>query len=156
MRTSLNRGHTDRVQLEGTITMDPVTATQSADSIGQLIAGGGIALSGAVVLKLIEVGSRMWAARSQKNEIGPQPFEVKETPEYTLKGDCIGKHAENERQHENIFARLTWLEKEATGVKANVDTIKGDVGDMKQQVDRLVWNLIPGSRHGKDEKGNTL
>ena len=31
---------------------------------------------------------------------------------------------------------------EATGVKANVDTIKGDVGDMKQ-VDRLVWNLIP-------------
>ena len=77
--------------------MDPATAS---DSISQLIAGGGIAISGVLVLKLVELGTKMWTARNQKTDVGPQPFMVedKTPPRYVLWIEFVTHQCETNEQ----------------------------------------------------------
>lgn len=121
--------------------MEPAAAAQSADSVAQLIAGGGLAIGGALVAKLLDTAGRWVAARNQRTEITPQPLKVKGAAVYASKDD-------NDRDHENIFSRLITLEKDTSDVKANIGAIKTDVAESKKQIDRLVWNLVPGAKNG--------
>ena len=128
--------------------MDPTTTVAASDSISQLIAGGGLVLSGGLILKLLELAQRVWTSKNQRMEITPSPLEVKGR----IKGVAIyALKSDNEIDHENIFARLKTLESDNSGLKESINAIKSDVADSKKQINRLVWNLIPGSRKGQAE-----
>lgn len=125
--------------------MDPATAS---DSISQLIAGGGIAISGVLVLKLVELGTKMWTARNQKGDatVGPQPFEVKASAEWADRRDCKGHLDANQREHENLFGRVALLEQRTEKTAADIAIIKNNLGKVDSNIDRLIWRLIPESR----------
>lgn len=75
--------------------------------LGNIIQGGGIVLSGAVVLKLIDVGFKAWSARHQKSEttVTPNPLNVmaEKKPRYVSCEECAQRHAEVDKQ----FAALS-------------------------------------------------
>ena len=128
--------------------MDPQTTVAASDSISQLIAGGGLVLSGGLILKLLELAQRVWSSKNQRMEITPSPLEVKGR----IKGEAIyALKSDNDDHHENIFARLKALETDNGALKESINAIKSNVADSKKQIDRLVWNLIPGSRKGLSE-----
>lgn len=117
--------------------MDPQTTIAASDSISQLIAGGGLVLSGGLILKLLELAQKVWLGKNQKTQVGPQPFEVKASADYALKSDCNGLHVKNEREHENIFARLSFCEQSLSGSNAKLDMLIKGVDRLEKKIDKI-------------------
>lgn len=119
-----------------------------------IIQGGGLILSGAVVTKLASIAVKAWAARNGKTEVANDPLNVNKLDKYVTRGEfnkamerneadhkritdeAAADHERMEREnaaaHENIFARLSRNDRDMgeikgllTGVANDLQLIKG-------------------------------
>lgn len=107
--------------------MDPATTAAATDSVSQLLAGGGIALSGAVVYKLIDLGAKMWASRNQKSTVGPQPFEVRAAEKYVRDEDfreyCRMAEKRHDQLAESIAGERQSLTENLSGIRKQLSSL---------------------------------
>lgn len=99
-----------------------------ADAILQ---AGGIFISGAAGVKIIEMVVRAWSARNQKTRIEPQPLEVKGAPQFVTKEEFEKHAAANARDHENLFSRLNRNDRETSEIKGMLVGIRDDITAIK-------------------------
>lgn len=85
--------------------------------LSEIIQGGGLVLSGGVVMKLLDWAKSAWTARNQRTEITPNPLpvdgEVAKKPTYVPVAEC------NRRMCEHA-ERMTRLEGEVKASNAAV------------------------------------
>ena len=57
--------------------------------VGEIVQGGGLVLSGGVLMKLLDWAKSAWTARNQRTEIAPDPLNVKneKKPVYVTVGE---------------------------------------------------------------------
>jgi hypothetical protein len=79
--------------------------------ITSLLEGGGLVIGGAAVMKIIDVVANAYSARNQRTTIYPQPIEVRESPALQSVEECRIINRQNREEHENMFARISALEK---------------------------------------------
>lgn len=126
--------------------MDPTTTTQAAVGVSELIAGGGIAISGAVVFKLIDLGAKMWASRNQKSTIGPQPFEVKAMEKYVKCSECI-EHRRIIESRQSEISEVVRSERRAlaetlTGIRKQLNKLDEKAEERSQNLHRRIDPII--------------
>ena len=96
-----------------------------------VIQGGGLVLSGGVVVKLLDWFRTAWAARNQRTEIAPDPLNVRKEDKYVTRGE-FNRHVEdNARDHENIFARLNENDKLTSRLEGILEGIREDLAAIK-------------------------
>jgi hypothetical protein len=128
--------------------MDPATAAAAGNSSGDLVMGGGIAISGVIVLKILEFAGQWFMTRNQKAQVGPQPFEVSETEKPRTCKNCIERHQlldksrdeekkDNKDAHENVFLRLSVIEKEQGTTAGKLDMLIEGMKRVETKVDAL-------------------
>lgn len=115
--------------------MDP----ESASVLKDIVAGGGLVVSGGVIAKLIDAGARAWSARNQRTRIEPQPLEVDHKIRWAEKAD-------NALAHENIFARLSEHDKDIAALKEGSRGMKDRLQSMDGKLDILLGQGAKGER----------
>lgn len=93
----------------------------------EIITNGGLIVSGTALTLLVQSAVKMWTSRNQKNDVGPQPFEVKVNSRYA-------DYKENYDAHENLFARLSQVEKDAVGATTKLDMIIKTVNRIEDKI----------------------
>lgn len=123
----------------------------------EILTGGGLILSGGALTLIINALLKVWSARNQKNEIGPQPFEVKTIEQWVSRADCMEhRRAIDQRQHDlnqevsaeraNLSAQLSAIRNDLTendkraeersrNLHKRLDPIVEAVGTLKGRVD---------------------
>jgi len=102
---------------------------------------GGISITGLTIggAALTTVGGLIGAwlkARHSRMEITPQPLEVCASPRYSLAEDCRRYQESNERDHENLFARMTQCERSNSATDAKLDMLITSVSRIETKLDR--------------------
>lgn len=118
--------------------MDPATTAAATDSVSQLLAGGGIALSGAVVYKLIDLAAKMWTSRNQKSTVGPQPFEVRAAEEYVRHRDFADYCKVADRRHNDLVEQV---QGDRRALAENLSGIRKQLGDLDEKAETRSVNL---------------
>lgn len=68
----------------------------------EIIKAGGLVLSGGALSLIVTSLVKVWTSRNQKNDVGPQPFEVKAVDRYVTCEDCIRKHMAIDKRHDEL------------------------------------------------------
>ena len=101
-----------------------------------IIQGGGLVLSGGVVVKLLDWARSAWAARNQRTEITPDPLNVRKEDKFVTRGE-FNRHVEdNARDHENMFARLIANDKLTSRLEGIFEGIREDLATIKNKLFR--------------------
>ena len=96
-----------------------------------------LVLSGASLLSILGIGVKVWLAqRGQK--IGPQPFEVRESPAGTPRGQCDERHREIDSRTSNLFARMSAAEQRIAAVEASHHALEKRLESMDGKLDTLL------------------
>lgn len=103
------------------------------------ITGGGIVLSGAMVMKLAEMWFAARRAREQKTEISPTPFPVEQSAQQAL-------WKKNEADHADIFNRLRQVEAETAAQRAEIENAKTLQARMFNMISALYDRIIGGKK----------
>ena len=103
-----------------------------ADAILQ---AGGIFISGAAGVKIVEMVVRAWMARNQKTEIAPQPLVVKLKETFASKDD-------NDVDHKEIFNRISALEMGHSRLRGEVDMIKPQLDRIEGKLDMIRFSRV--------------
>ena len=88
-----------------------------------ILQGGGLVLGGAAVAKIIDAVVRIYGNRHQRTEVTPQPLEVCASKQYRTLDECRVIEERNRSDHENIFFRISALEKSMAENSAMLDQI---------------------------------
>jgi len=101
-----------------------------------IIQGGGLVLSGGVVVKLLDWARAAWTARNQRTEITPDPINVRKEDKFVTRGE-FNRHVEdNARDHENMFARLNANDKLTSKLEGILEGIREDLAAIKNKLFR--------------------
>ena len=99
--------------------------------IAEIIQGGGLVISGAALVKLLDFGVRWFTARNSRTTVDPTPLPVDKVDKYVTRGE-FNKHVEdNARDHENLFGRLNRNDRETSEIKGMLSTIIDDLRSIK-------------------------
>ena len=103
--------------------------------MGSIIQGGGLVISGVTVLKLLDIGYKVWLARHQKTEteVKPNPLNVhmEEEPEkkFVTREEFL-RHVEKvEKRFEAGNTAFKELRKEITGMREDLHSGLGKITD---------------------------
>ena len=108
-------------------------------SLADSLTGGGIVLSGAMVMKLAEMWFAARRAREQKTEISPTPLPVEQSSQQALWKD-------NAKDHADIFDRLRKVEAETAAQRAEIENTKTMQGRMFDMISALYDRIIGGKK----------
>lgn len=101
-----------------------------------IVGGGGLVLSGGLVVKLLDWARSAWSARHQRTEIAPDPLRVDKMDKFVTRGE-FNKHVEdNARDHENIFSRLNANDKLTSRLEGILEGIREDLSAIKDKLFR--------------------
>ena len=106
--------------------------------ISEIIQGGGLVIGGAALAKLLDFGGRWFAARNSRTEVSPDPLRVEKLDKYVTRDEFARHVGENERAHENLFARLNRNDRETSEIKGMLSSIMDDL--------RTIKNLMMGGK----------
>lgn len=121
------------------------------DGISLLVGGG---TAGA----LITLAGQMIAARMKRRaDVGPQPFEVKPSPNYVLCEDCIRRHMDVEKRHDELALEIKGdrqaLSEQLSGIRGALseNDLKAEERsrNLHKRIDPLV-NAIAGAKANID------
>ena len=104
----------------------------------------GIIINASTLLAVAGIGVRIWlAGRTQNRKIGPQPFEISHAPDYARAGDCRDYRADNENDHQNLFARMSAAEQRIAANEATVVEIRTSIQSIDAKMTRLLRSAGP-------------
>ena len=75
-------------------------------------------------------------SRNQKTEIAPDPLHVERTPKYVTVQEFNQRFEDNQRDHENIFARLNANDKLTSKLEGILEGIREDLSAIKNKLFR--------------------
>lgn len=104
---------------------------------GITLTAGGAAL-GTVCTALVNI----WRARNQRTEIAPDPLHIEQSA-------YQAQMKSNAHDHENMFSRISVLEKDVSALKAENVAQTKILDRMASQVDKLYDRIICGVKGGK-------
>ena len=99
--------------------------------LADIIQGGGCVISGVALAKLIDAAVKAWSARNQRTEVSPDPLRVEKLDKYVTRDEFARHVGENERAHENLFARLNRNDRETSEIKGMLSSIMDDLRTIK-------------------------
>ena len=95
-----------------------------------------IVLGGTTLTLLLKEGFAWLRSRNQKTEVSPDPLNVNKLDKYVTRGE-FNRHVEdNQRDHENIFARLNANDKLTSKMEGLLEGIRGDISAIKDKMFR--------------------
>jgi hypothetical protein len=95
-----------------------------------------IVLGGTTLTLLLKEGFAWLRSRNQKTEVSPDPLNVNKLDKYVTRGE-FNRHVEdNQRDHENIFARLNANDKLTSKMEGLLEGIRGDLSAIKDKMFR--------------------
>ena len=98
--------------------------------------GTSIVLGSTTVGLLIKEFFAWRRSRSQKTEISPDPLNVRKEDKYVTRGE-FNRHVEdNQRDHENMFARMNANDKLTSRLEGILEGIREDLGAIKNKLFR--------------------
>ena len=98
--------------------------------------GTSIVLGSTTVGLLIKEFFAWRRSRSQKTEITPDPLNVRKEDKYVTRGE-FNRHVEdNQRDHENMFARMNANDKLTSRLEGILEGIREDLGAIKNKLFR--------------------
>ena len=68
-----------------------------------------LVLSGASLISILGIGAKLWIA-NRPQQMGPQPFEVKQSVSHTPTVQCDERHHELNSRTSNLFSRMSQAE----------------------------------------------
>lgn len=99
--------------------------------VADIIQNGGLVVGGAALAKLLDFGGRWFAARNSRTEVSPDPLRVEKLDKYVTRDEFARHVGENERAHENLFARLNRNDRETSEIKGMLSSIMDDLKAIK-------------------------
>ena len=98
--------------------------------------GTSIVLGSTTVGLLIKEFFAWRRSRSQKTEISPDPLNIRKEDKYVTRGE-FNRHVEdNQRDHENMFARMNANDKLTSRLEGILEGIREDLGAIKNKLFR--------------------
>ena len=106
--------------------------------LADIIQGGGLVISGAALVKLLDAALRAWSARNQRAEVRPQgrpdTFPVDVADKYVTRNEFEKHVKDNAGDHENIFARLNANDKLTSRLEGILEGIREDLKAIKDKL----------------------
>lgn len=109
--------------------------------VGEIVQGGGLVLSGGVLMKLLDWARGAWTARNQRTEITPDPLNVhtEKKPAYVPVAECNRRMCE----HAERMTRLEGEVKESNAaVIKKLDEIDSRAEERAQATHRRLDPMI--------------
>jgi hypothetical protein len=109
--------------------------------VGEIVQGGGLVLSGGVLMKLLDWAKSAWTARNQRTEIAPDPLNVhtEKKPSYVPVAECNRRMCE----HAERMTRLEGDVKESNAaVIKKLDEIDSRAEERAQATHRRLDPMI--------------
>ena len=97
--------------------------------IGEIIQGGGLVISGAALVKLLDFALNVWSARHQKTQVEPTPLPVAMADKYVTCEQCALRHAEVEKRFQAGNTAFKDLRKEITGMREDLHAGLAKIND---------------------------
>ena len=101
-----------------------------ADAILQ---AGGIFISGAAGVKIVEIVVRAWSARNQKTKIDPPipPVDVRVSDPFVRRSEFEKHVSDNARDHENLFGRMNRNDRDTSEIRGILTGMRDDLSAIK-------------------------
>ena len=93
--------------------------------------GLNLAIGGAALGSLCTVAAAWIKARFAKTRVDPTPLPVDKVDKYVTRDEFARHVGENERAHENLFARLNRNDRETSEIKGMLSSIMDDLRTIK-------------------------
>ena len=103
----------------------------------ETVDGISLSVGGAAVGTICTCLVQMWKARNQKTEIAPNPLSIEQTAYQAAMKD-------NNRDHENLFSRMSSVEKDVAAIKADNVAQNRILDRMANQIEKLYDRIICG------------
>ena len=105
----------------------------------ETVDGISLSVGGAAVGTICTCLVQMWKARNQKTEITPNPLSIEQTAYQAAMKD-------NNRDHENLFSRMSSVEKDVAAIKADNVAQNRILDRMANQIEKLYDRIICGGK----------
>ena len=104
--------------------------------VGEVIQNGGLVVGGGLIVKIGDWLSAWMRSRNQRTEIAPDPLRTERVPKYVTVQE-FNKHVEdNQRDHENMFARMNANDKLTSKLEGILVGIREDLSAIKNKLFR--------------------
>ena len=94
-------------------------------------------LSGASLISILGLAAKLWIA-NRPQQMGPQPFEVKQSIAHTPTVQCDERHHELNSRTSNLFSRMSQAEQRIAAVEAAHAAQTARLESMDAKLDRLL------------------
>lgn len=94
-------------------------------------------LSGASLISILGIGAKLWIA-NRPQQMGPQPFEVKQSVSHTPTVQCDERHHELNSRTSNLFSRMSQAEQRIAAVEASHAAQEKRLESMDAKLDKLL------------------
>ena len=93
--------------------------------------GINLAISSAALTALAGLAGAWIKARYGRTKVSPDPLRVEKLDKYVTRDEFARHVGENERAHENLFARLNRNDRETSEIKGMLSSIMDDLRTIK-------------------------
>ncbi len=90
-----------------------------------------LVLGGGAIGALCTLAAAWIKARYGRTKVEPDPLRFKKVNEYVTRGEFNQHVADNQRDHENLFARLNRNDRETSEIKGMLSSIMDDLRTIK-------------------------
>ena len=96
-----------------------------------------LVLSGASLISILGLAAKLWIA-NRPQQMGPQPFEVRQSIAHTPTVQCDERHHELNSRTSNLFSRMSQAEQRIAAVEAAHAAQTARLESMDAKLDRLL------------------
>ena len=94
-------------------------------------------LTGTTLVSVLTLAFKFWQS-SKAQQVGPQPFRVQADEPPQTRSNCATLQSNNQRDHENVFARLACAERDIAEIRATQKAVGETLHRIEDKLDRLV------------------
>jgi hypothetical protein len=94
-------------------------------------------LSGASLISILGLAAKLWIA-NRPQQMGPQPFEVKQSVSHTPTLQCDERHIAINSNTSNLFSRMSAAEQRIAAVEASHAAQEKRLESMDSKLDKLL------------------
>jgi hypothetical protein len=94
-------------------------------------------LSGSTLVAILTLAVKFWQA-SKAQQVGPQPFRVTADEPLQSRSNCEALNNANQRDHENVFARLACAERDIAEIRATQKAVDASLLRIESKLDRVI------------------